>query len=248
MPPKRRASKPKSGGAGPLTDFFKRRAHVAAATASAQASVPAGVATKIGVGIEDSGQHTLQEKLVNLKGDLSRTLDKNKTELKQLKDVLAFNKTLSDSYLANLKAVVEMSRMLHVYNDVFEVLRTKFTDLDDELGNGLKQEDFEHIRNLTSDKIAQLNRFFESETKELSKVYKANNRTRELAELEAAMRTHAGAVGDADATYKRIVAQSGVQSAGGALEEDVAVARGRRAAAGGATSLKKKPAVRGRRG
>jgi hypothetical protein len=71
-------------------------------------------------------------------------------------------------------------------------------------------------------------------------VYKANNRTRELAELEAAMRTHAGAVGDADATYKRIVAQSGVQSAGGTLEEDITVARGRRAAAGGASSSKKK--------
>lgn len=128
------------------------------------------------------------EQLQELKGKVERTMNKNKTELKNYRELSKFNETLSKSYVANLKIIVDISNLLNGYNEFFDLFKTKLAEIDQELGIPISSDDFDYMKKLTADQMVSLNDVFKKETTNLKRMYARYGKQKEYQELETAER------------------------------------------------------------
>jgi len=126
------------------------------------------------------------EQLFDLKGKMETTMDKNTMQLKKFRELSKFNETLSESYAANLKIIVDISNLLGAYNEFFEVIKNKLAEMDEELGIPISSNDFEHMKTLTNNQMVQLHDVFKNETSSLKKLYTKYGKQKEFDQLEKA--------------------------------------------------------------
>ena len=70
------------------------------------------------------------EQLQELKGKMERTMTKSKGEIKNYRELTKFNEQLAKSYSANLKVIVEVSKLLGAYNEFFDLFKEKLAEID----------------------------------------------------------------------------------------------------------------------
>lgn len=144
------------------------------------------------------------EQLNDLKGKVERTMSKNKTELRKYRELTKFNETITKSYVANLKIIVDISQLLKAYNDFFDMFKSKLAEIDQELGLPISTNDFEYMKRLTTEQMAQLNDVFKRETGNLKKLYSRHGKQKEYDEVEGAEKLFDLTKANADVAYSTL--------------------------------------------
>jgi hypothetical protein len=126
------------------------------------------------------------EQLNELKGKVERTMNKNKSELRNYRELSKYNEHLSKSYSANLKIIVDISKLLAAYNEFFDLFKSKLAEIDQELGIPISSDDFEYMKKLTTDQMMMMNETFKKETGNLKKLYAKYGKQKEYQEVESA--------------------------------------------------------------
>jgi hypothetical protein len=126
------------------------------------------------------------EQLVDLKGKVEKTMNKNKTELRNYRELTKFNDHLSKSYVANLRIIVDISKLLSGYNEFFDLFKSKLAEIDQELNIPISGDDFESMKRLTTDQMVQLNDTFKKQTGDLKRLYSKYGKQQEYNEVEQA--------------------------------------------------------------
>jgi hypothetical protein len=132
----------------------------------------------------------INEQLHALKGRVDTTMLKNKAELKKYRELSKFNEQLSQSYVANLRIIVDISNLLNSYNEFFEIFKTRLAEIDQELGIPISSDDFDYLRRLTTEQMSQLNTIFKNETMNLKRMYSRYGRQKEYNDVEMAERLY----------------------------------------------------------
>lgn len=124
--------------------------------------------------------------LENMKGNIMKTSKKYRDELSKYREIAKFNQQISNSYIRNLEAMVDVSRVLNYYVEIFNILREEFERNDKLLGTSLKTADIGYLERLTKTKIDELNTKFMTESERLKKMYTAYGKNDELARINEA--------------------------------------------------------------
>jgi hypothetical protein len=132
---------------------------------------------------ELTDKNNIGEQLHDLKGKVERTMTKSKTELKKFRELSKFNETITKSYVANLKVIVDVSKLLKGYNEFFDVVRQRIGEIDQELGLPISSNDFDYMQQLTSEQMRQLTDVFTRETDNLRNMYARHGRQKEYEEI-----------------------------------------------------------------
>ncbi len=146
----------------------------------------------------------INEQLLALKGRVDTTMLKNKTELKKYRELSKFNEQLSQSYVANLRIIVDISNLLNSYNEFFELFKTRLAEIDQELGIPISSDDFDYLRRLTTEQMGQLNNVFKNETMNLKKMYSKFGRQKEYNDVEMAERLYDQTKASGETAYSTI--------------------------------------------
>ncbi len=138
-----------------------------------------------GVNIENKSG--LPSDLEKVKGTIQKTNKKYREEFTKYQEIAKFNKQLSSGYIKNLEVMVDVSKILNFYVDIFNVIKEEYNKNEELLGlSALKSSDIAYLENLTRNKIDDLNKNFLLETDKLKKIYQQYGKTNELQRLEQA--------------------------------------------------------------
>ena len=74
-----------------------------------------------------------------------------------------FNKLLTDSYIENLNALIEVSDVLTQYQSVMDIVIENLQQFDTSISSQFRDINVEHIKDLTSRKLDKVNDFFNGE-------------------------------------------------------------------------------------
>ncbi len=157
------------------------------------------------LGINLGPKENINVELDKVTSQIQKTNKRYTDEIAKYKEVAAFNKKLSDSYVRNLQAMVDVSKLLDQYANVFVVLRQETEKLEKALGMDFKIEDFQYLENLTKDKMAELNNNFIKETESLKKLYDKFGKREEIANIEESQRLMKASISNASTTYQKLV-------------------------------------------
>lgn len=143
--------------------------------------------------------------LEKVKGNILKTNKVYREELTKYREIAAFNEQLSKGYVRNLEAMVDVSRILNYYIDIFNVIREEFEKNDKVLdGTSLTPTQISYLERLTKSKIDELNNKFMVETEKLKKLYNQYGQQQELARIVEAQNNLNATTQSADTTLTRI--------------------------------------------
>lgn len=144
------------------------------------------------------------EQLQDLKGKVEKTMNKNKNELKNYRELTKFNENLTKSYVANLKIIVDISKLLSGYNEIFDLFKTKMAEIDQELGIPISSNDFDYMKRLTNEQMSQINDVFKKETGNLKRLYSKYGKQKEYDEVDVAEQLFDKTRVSGETTYSRL--------------------------------------------
>jgi uncharacterized protein (DUF342 family) len=144
------------------------------------------------------------EQLHELKGKMEKTMDKSNREIKNYRELTKFNEQLAKSYSANLKVIVEISRLLGAYNEFFDGFKQKLTEIDQELDIPINGDDFEYMKNLTNGQMVQLEDVFKRETANLKRLYSKFGKQKEYDDVEMAEKLFDNTKTNASKLYENV--------------------------------------------
>lgn len=166
-----------------------------------------------GVNITDK---SLPSDLELVKGTIQKTNKKYREEFSKYREIAKFNQQLSTGYMKNLEAMVDVSKVLNYYVDIFNTIKEEYAKNEELLGpNMLKAADIAYLENLTRSKIDQLNRGFLQESDKLKKIYQQFGKEAEIAKVTAAQQNLAATTDMANATYRSLRNSTAAAAGGG---------------------------------
>lgn len=177
-------------------------------------------------GVNITSKDGLPSDLEAVKGTIVKTNKKYREEFSKYREIARFNQQLSNGYIKNLEAMVDVSRVLNYYVEIFNVIREEYAKNEQLLGPALlKTTDISYLENLTKNKIDELNQRFMLETEKLKKLYGQFGKQAEIAKLTEAQRSLQTTTELANSTVGALKAAELATPApsGGALKKKVVV-------------------------
>lgn len=105
---------------------------------------------------------------------LEKTTTKYIGELDKYKEIQKFNKQLTKGYIANLDIMVDVSKLLNMYMETFEVIRTQVDRAEKALGKPLDADELSYLAVITKENIQNLAKSFLSESGKLQNLFSRN--------------------------------------------------------------------------
>jgi hypothetical protein len=105
---------------------------------------------------------------------LEKTTTKYIGELDKYKEIQKFNKQLTKGYIANLDIMVDVSKLLNMYLETFELIRTQVDRAEKALGKPLDAEELSYLAVITKENIQNLAKSFLSESGKLQGLFSRN--------------------------------------------------------------------------
>lgn len=158
-------------------------------------------------GVKINTTQGLPTELDAVKGNIVRASKKYREELSKYRELAAFNEQLSKGYLRNLEAMVDVSKVLNQYVEIFNVLKTEFEENDKLFGTSLTSNDINYLEELTKSKMDTLNNRFKEETSKLKELYTAYGRKDEMQRVLEAENTLQSTIDNADKTFNSLKMQ-----------------------------------------
>jgi hypothetical protein len=110
----------------------------------------------------------------NMQKKMEKTTTKYIGELDKYKEIAKFNKQLTKSYIANLDIIVDVSKVLNMYMETIEVIRTQIERAEQALGKPLDAQDLAYLAEITKENISKLSQNFLTETTKLQGLFAKN--------------------------------------------------------------------------
>lgn len=151
-----------------------------------------------------SGNAGLPSDLENMKGNIVTANKKYREELTKYRELAKFNQQLSSSFIKNLEAMVDVSRVLNYYVEIFTLFKEEFEKNEALIGTSLKSSDLGYLERLTKGKIDELNNKFMTETEKLKKMYTSFGKTAEVERVTDAQSALRSASEVANQTYNSV--------------------------------------------
>lgn len=148
-----------------------------------------------------------------IKGTIQKTSKKYREEITKYKEIAKLNEKISTGYLKNLDAMIDVSRILNYYVEIFNILKVELEQNERVIGEtSLKVEDIGYLERLTRNKVDELSNKFMTETEQLKKLYTAYGKTQELGKVIDAQETfHAASAATTDTVNKiKAIQEQGV--------------------------------------
>jgi hypothetical protein len=164
-------------------------------------------------GYKVDGVDGVPSALDNIKGSIINTSRKYRSELTKYREIAAFNQQLSKGYVKNLEAMVDVSKILNYYVEIFNVLRSEFEQNDKLMGSTLTPIDINYLETLTKSKIDELNNKFFTESEKLKKLYSTYGKTEEVARVVDAQNALRATTDGADQTFANLRKMQNAQGA-----------------------------------
>jgi len=182
------------------------------------------------LGVNLGAKNAVGAELEDVTKTIKNTSRKYTTEITKYKEIAAFNKKLSESYVQNLQAMVDVSRLLEQYAHVFYVLREEIEKMEKALGIELNVKDFQYLENMTKDHMLDLTNKFNKESDDLKKLFEKYGKKDEYNHVDNAQKLMNLSVTNAGDTYKKLVEierqnQAAQQQDGGLSKKDLSTTR-----------------------
>ena len=132
-----------------------------------------------------------------------KTNNKYRTEIEKYRKIAAFNKNLSKSYITNITAMIDVSKLLNDYSVFFNILKTEIENTNNNLTT-IKPEEIEYLKSLTDDKLEQLLTVFKTQTDKVKDIYKKFGQTDEYNTIDAAQNLISSLPVSAKTTYSTL--------------------------------------------
>ena len=160
--------------------------------------------TSLGINIGRSDPKNISQEIEQVTKQIQRTNRKYTDEITKYKEIANFNKKLTQSYVQNLQVIVDVSKLLEQYANVFYVLREETEKLEKSLGMEFNIDDFRYLERLTADKMMELNNMFMKETSDLKNLYEKYGKKDEAKTIADAQQLMSTATRDSKTTFDRV--------------------------------------------
>jgi len=169
-------------------------------------------------GYKITGNAGVPSDLESMKGSIVRTNKKYREEISKYREIAKFNQQISNGYIKNLEAMVDVSRVLNYYIEIFNIIREEFSKNEQLMGNSLKTADIGYLEKLTKSKVDELNGKFMVESEKLKKLYNDYGKTAEATRVSEAQQNLRLTTEGADQTLSAVKAIEEKGIAGGATK------------------------------
>lgn len=150
------------------------------------------------------GNKALSAEISNVGDKFSKTNEKYRNEINKYKRIADFNKKLSVSYIANIHAMIDVSKLLNDYALFFNLLKDEIMKTDGQIGS-LKAEDIQYLESLTKAKIDEFSNSFTANAEKVKKLYIHYDQQSEVKTIEEAQVSMTNLITDANVTYKNLL-------------------------------------------
>jgi hypothetical protein len=167
-------------------------------------SSPTGVAFGVNLPINNK---SLSAEINDVSESFIKTNKKYRDEITKYKQIANFNKNLSKSYIANVTAMIDVSKLLNDYSIFFDILKDEITNTNNSVGS-IDAQEVEYLKNLTKDKLDELINVFRTQTDKVKTIYKKFGQVDELQTIESAQNLMNAVSDNAKTTYSSLTGGS----------------------------------------
>jgi hypothetical protein len=141
---------------------------------------PASPASSFGV-VTDS-KFKAAVKIDEFSKQLNTTSSKLKNEVNKYKQIAALNKKLTESYVTNYTTMIDISKLLKDYAEIFDklsVILQKYENIE------ISPIDMDHLKQITKEKLDQITGEFNKQSKTIGSLYTKYGMGDELRKISA---------------------------------------------------------------
>lgn len=160
---------------------------------------------QIGINIGDKGQFRSQvDDLVNT---IKASYGKYNTQMSKFQQTKELNQKLATSFKSNLQVMIDVSKLLASYTQLFEVLKTEMKKMSELIGANSDLTDLTYVSQLTQQQMGQLQTALNEQASSLSTIYTKYGMTQEASALQSLLT----GVGETTSLATRITATGGAR-------------------------------------
>lgn len=163
------------------------------------------------------GNKALSAEISEVGQKFVKTNTKYRTEIDKYKKIAEFNKKLSSSYIANIHAIVDVSKLLNDYALFFNILKEEINKTEGQIGT-LQASDIQYLENLTKAKMDEFSSKFIEQSEKVRGLYTKYGQEEEAKTISSAQEQLKNTVTNAGITYQSLL-NSTKSSAGGASKK-----------------------------
>jgi hypothetical protein len=156
--------------------------------------------TNSAFGYKVTGNAGLPKDLDDLKGNIVKSNKKYREELSKYREIASFNKQLTNGYIKNLEAMIDVSKLMNYYVEIFRIFKEEFEKNEALLNTTLNTQDIQYLETLTRSRIDELVTRFMTETDKVKTIYTQYGKTQEVDRVSEAQQALQKTVEGADYT------------------------------------------------
>jgi len=163
-----------------------------------------------------TGSKALSEEISSVSKKFVDVNEKYRSEMSKYKKIADFNKKLSASYISNIHAMVDISKLLNDYAGFFSMLKEEINKTDGNIGS-LTADEIQYIESITKAKIEAFSSSFMQQSDKVKDLYKKYGQESEAKNLSNAQEQLQEAIQAAGLTYddvSKVVARGGASKKG----------------------------------
>ncbi len=160
------------------------------------------------------GNKALSAEISEVGQKFAKTSKKYRDEIDKYKKIADFNKKLSSSYIANVQAVIDVSKLLNDYALFFNMLKEEINKTEGQIGT-LQAADIQYLENLTKAKMEQFSARFIEQSEKVRTLYNKYGQQEEAKTLGSAQESLKTVVNNAGIAYQSLLNSTKQPSVGG---------------------------------
>lgn len=150
------------------------------------------------------GNKALSAEISEVGQKFAKTSKKYRDEIDKYKKIAEFNKKLSSSYIANVQAIIDVSKLLNDYALFFNMLKDEINKTEGQIGT-LQTADIQYLENLTKAKMEQFSSRFIEQSEKVRTLYNKYGQQEESKIIGSAQESLKTVINNAGITYQTLL-------------------------------------------
>jgi len=153
------------------------------------------------------GNKALSAEISEVGQKFVKTNKKYRDEIDKYKKIAEFNKKLSSSYIANVHAIIDVSKLLNDYALFFNILKEEISKTEGQIGT-LQASDIQYLENLTKAKMEEFSNKFIDQSDKVRGLYTKYGQETEAKMITSAQEQLKSTVSNASTTYNSLISET----------------------------------------
>lgn len=153
----------------------------------------------------------LQKQLETIREKMSKTKELTARYDQKYKQLVTFNKLLTEGYINNLYVIVDISNLLGSYSQTLEEVLRQLAAFDSVLASDIDTSSLQHIRDLTTQSLQNVAQFFSTDIDKIKRIFSDVGNRAAVDKLTVAQ----GSVGSLQAMGRQLIGGRGSRSGRG---------------------------------